>query len=361
MADTTAATGLTVQQWDDKFFVEYQGNHPFNPYMGTSEQSIIQINEQLSGQKGQAVTFALLNKLTGAAVTGSSTLEGNEEAMDSRSFVINVDKSRNGVRVSDIEEQYSAIGLRNAARPNLMEWAKNYDTDRIIAALGSKNGVAYGSASETVKDTWLADNTDRVLFGDAIGNRSGTDHSASLTAITSGMTLDTGILSLMKRIALTANPKIRPVRMGNLNRRYYVAFVHPLAMRDLKADSVLTQAQREVQITSQNEKIFQGGDVDYDGIIVHEVDDMPVYTGVGAAGAVNVSPVYLCGAQALGHARCKRWKSVTEEFDYGDKHGVAVETIDGIAKIEFGSGAGDTDALKDHGVVTGYVATAADA
>lgn len=360
MTDTTAATGLTVQQWDDKFFTEYQGNHPFNPYMGTSEQSIIQINEQLGRAKGDAVTFALLNKLTGAGVSGTATLEGNEEDMESRSFVVNVDKYRNAVRVPEMEEQRSAIGLRNAAKPNLMEWAKNFDTDRIITALGSINGTAYASASEEAKDAWLVDNADRVLFGDAIGNGGYTDHSADLLTVTGGMTLDTGVLSLMKRMALTADPKIKPVRMGKLNRRYYVAFVHPLAMRDLKADSVLTQAQREVQITAQNEKIFQGGDVDYDGILVHEVDDMPLYTGVGAAGA-SVSPVYLCGAQALAHARVKRWRSVEETFDYGDKRGCAVETIDGIEKMLFGSGAGDTDDLKDHGVLTAYVGTAADA
>lgn len=361
MANTSAATGLTVQQWDDKFFVEYQGNHPFKPYMGTSEQSIIQINEQLGGKKGDAVTFALLNRLTNAAVTGSSTLEGNEEAMDSRSFVINVDKSRNGVRVAEMEEQKSAIALRNAAKPNLMEWAKNYDTDRIIAALHSKNGVAYASASETQKDAWLVDNADRVLFGSAKANNSSNDHSASLLNVDgTNDKLTTGVLSLMKRMALTADPKIRPVRLGGLNRRYYICFVHPFAMRDLKADTTLTQAQREVQITAQNEKLFQGGDVDFDGILVHEVDDMPVISGVGAAG-IDVAPVFLCGAQALGHARVKRWTSKEEVFDYGDKHGCAIETIDGIEKITFGSGSGDTDDLKDHGVVTGYVSAVADA
>ncbi len=360
MADTQAATGLTPQQWDDKFFVEYQGNHPFKPYMGTSEQSIIQINEQLGGKKGDAVTFALLNKLTNAAVTGSNTLEGNEEAMGSRSYVINVDKSRNGVRVADMEEQRSAIPLRNAARPNLMEWAKNYDTDRIIAALGSINGTAYASANATARNAWLADNSDRVLFGSSVGNNTGT-HSTSVANVdATDDKLTTGALSLMKRIALTANPKIRPVRMGGMNRRYYIAFVHPLVMRDLKADGTLTQAQREVQITAQNQKLFQGGDVDFDGILVHEVDDMPVYAGAGASGA-DVSPVYLCGAQAVGQARCRRWRSETETFDYGDKQGVAVETIDGIEKITFGSGANDTDDLKDHGVVTGFFSAAADA
>ena len=206
----------------------------------------------------------------------------------------------------------------------------------------------------------MTNNADRVLFGSARGNLVAGDHSASLANVdATDDKLDTGILSLMKRIALTANPKITPVRMGGMNKRYYIVFASPLAMRDLKADGVLTDAQREVQITDQNKKLFQGGDVDWDGILVHEVDDMPTYAGVGNGGA-DVSPVYLCGAQALACARAKRWQSRTEQFDYGDKHGVAVETIDAFAKMTFGSGAGDTDDLKDHGVVTGYVATPAD-
>ena len=67
--------------------------------------------------------------------------------------------------------------------------------------------------------------------------------------------------------------------------------------------------------------------------------------------------MYLCGAQALAVAYAKRWKTVTEQFDYEDKYGVAIEGIYGVRKIIFGTGAGDTDDLKDHGVVTGYFAT----
>jgi hypothetical protein len=34
--------------------------------------------------------------------------------------------------------------------------------------------------------------------------------------------------------------------------------------------------------------------------------------------------------------------------------------FDGIAKLRFGTGSGDTDDTKDHGVATGYVAAVAD-
>ncbi len=359
MADSNAATGLVVQQWDDDFFTEYVQDNPFAPYMGTDENSIIQVNEDLTKKKGDSITFALVNRLTNSAVTGSSTLEGNEEAMDTRSHKLTIDQRRNAVRVPAFENQKSAIDLRNAARATLMTWAMEDTRDLVISAGQSINGTAYGSASEANKDAWLVDNADRVLFGAAKSNNSSNDHSASLANVdNTSDKLTSGALSLLKRIALSANPKIRPIRVEGMNKRFFVAFVNPQVMRDLKTDTTITNAQRDVVIRNQNNKLFQGGDVEWDGIIVHEVDDIPVYAS-GAA-SINISPVLFCGAQAFGVGYGKRWQSVTEEFDYGDKHGVATRAWYGVDKLTFGSGSADTDDLKDNGMVTGWFAAVAD-
>jgi len=359
MADTSVATGLTVQQWDDQFFIEYLQENLFSRFMGKDENSIIQIKEDLTVKKGKSITYALVNRLTNNPVTGSGTLEGNEEDMTSRSHEVTVDKRRNAVRVPEIDEQSSAIPLRNAARSVLMDWAMEDTRDLTIEALGRINGVAYASATEVQKDAWLVDNADRVLFGAALSNNSANDHSASLANIdNTADQLDTGAMSLMKRIALSASPKIKPIRV-NGGKRFYVMFAGTEAFRDLKTDSVLQNAQRDVSLRMQNIKLFEGGDQEWDGIIVHEVDDIVTLTGVGAAG-IDVQPVYLCGAQALGHAIAKRWQSIDEIFDYGDKHGVAMDSIYEVDKLTFGSGSGDTDDLKDHGVVTGFFAAVAD-
>jgi N4-gp56 family major capsid protein len=359
MADTSAATGLTVQQWDDKFFREYIQENRFKSEMGTSENSVIQMKEMKD--KGKTITWALMNRLTGAGVTGSSTLEGNEEALDTRSFTLDITKRRHAVRVSDIEEQYSAIGLRNAAKIALKDWAMENTIDRIIGAMHEINGVAYGTATETQKDAWLVDNADRVLFGAVQSNNSSNDHSASLANVdASADKFSTGIASVMKRMALTASPKIRPVRSESSGRRYYIAYCHPYVFRDLKSDTVIQNAQRDVSLRMQNEKLFRGGDVEWDGIIFKEIDEMPVLSGVGAA-SIDVSPVFLCGAQAVAYGMKKRWYSVEEKFDYGDKHGVSINELGAFGKMRFGSGSSDTADQKDHGICTGYFAAVADA
>ncbi|AUR11204.1 hypothetical protein PhaeoP48_01207 [Phaeobacter inhibens] len=375
MAETTAATGLTVQQWDDKFFVEHVQQNRFAGEMGTDENAIIQVNEDLTKKKGESITFALVNRLTGTGVENGGTIEGNEEDMDSRSFQLKVRDRGHGVRSHRWDNQISAIDLRKAAKQGLKTWSMEDTRDRIIRALASINGkpyfaysvlgadgvVNYAAATETEKDAWLVDNADRVLFGSAKGNNSGNDHSASLLNIDAvNDTLTPGAISLMKRMAKEANPKIKPVRSDKSGRDFYVMYTENRNFRDLKNDPVMVQAQREVSLKMQNEKLFKGGDLEWDGVIIKEIDDIQVIPGVGAAG-VDVAPAYLCGAQALGYGIAERWKSAEEYFDYKRKKGCAIMEMGGIGKMLFGSGADDTDDPKDHGVLTGYFAAVPDA
>lgn len=365
MADTNVATGLTVQQWDDKFFTEYLTENCFAGEMGTDEASIIQVKEDLTKKPGDSVTYALVNKLTQNAITGSNTLEGNEEDMNSRSFRLYVNKRRNGVRIAEIDEQFSAISLRTAARAVLKDWSLKDTEHLIIQSLASINGVDYADATEAQKDAWLVDNSDRVLFGAASAGL--TDHSADLSLLdTTADKLTAAAVSAMKyKARVTASPRVRPIRSEDNGRHYYMLYVDPRCFRDLKdeSSSPIRQAQREVQLEMENNRLFKGGDMLWDGVIIKEIPEIydqlaTTFANKGDGGTTEVGVAFLCGAQAIGAAYAKRWKSLTEEFDYGDKHGVAIESIYGIKKMLFGSAtSSDTGDLKDHGVVTGYFAT----
>lgn len=355
MTDTTPATGLVVQQWEDKFFQEYLHDGGFKALMGTSETSVIQVKEDLTKKAGDSITIALVNRLNNAAVTGTSTLEGNEEDMSSRSLRIYVDKRRNAVRVAEMSEQKSAISLRQAGRATLLDWAMEDTRDLIIEALGSINGTKFVDRTTAGADAWLVDNADRVVFGAA--SAGFTDLSADLALLdTTADLFNATALDAMVLKAKTCTPKIRPMRDPGNGKRYYVAFANPYAFKNLR-DSLDTEVLASTVVQMEASKLFEGGDIFWNGVIVKETDNIPIYENLGNGGTTEVTPVYLCGAQALAVAYAKRWKSVTEEFDYGDKYGVAIEAIYGVRKIIFGSGAGDTDDLKDHGVVTGFFAT----
>jgi N4-gp56 family major capsid protein len=367
MTDTVVASGLTVEQWDSQFFTEYLTENRFQGEMGTSESSIIQVKENLTKKPGDRVNYALVNKLTNDAVTGSNVLEGNEEDMASRSFEQAVNKRRNGVRVAEIDEQFSAISLREAAKAVLKDWSLKDTETLIIQALASIDGTNYASASESAKDTWLTNNLARVY--DPSGTY-GTDHSAMLAQLdTTNDKLTAADIDNMKYRALVpavaGKPRMRPIRVAENGRHYFILYVDPRLMRDLKQESSspIMQAQREVALEMENNRLFQGGDLLWNGVIIKEIHQMydvlhDPFENVGNGATTEVGCAFLCGAQAIAAAYAKRWTSKEETFDYGDKKGVAIEAIYGIGKMRFGtSNSSDTGTSLDNGVLTGYFAT----
>lgn len=359
MANTTAQTGLTPQQWDDKFFAAYIRDNRFKRYMGTDENSIIQLKEDLTKKKGDKVTFALVNELTNSGVTGNQTLEGNEEGLDSRSHALTVAPLRHAVAVTDWDEQKSSIDLRDAGKMMLKMWSMSKMRDGVIDALGSINGVTYASATAAQRNAWIVDNQDRVQVGKLRSNYNATHATALANIDNTDDKLTPEAVSLMKRLAQTCSPKIRPIRL-NEDEEWYVLFANSRSFRDFALNSTVVQANREARNRGLDNPLFTGGSLVWDGVIVREIPEIAILTGVGA-GSIDVGQVYLCGAQAVGVGWAQRTKSTTNTRDYGFLHGVGVSEIRGIEKMTFGSGAGDTDDLKDHGVVTGYFAAVADA
>jgi N4-gp56 family major capsid protein len=347
MALTTVTANLVEEKWDNDYFESYVRANRFNRYMGTDSNSIIQVKQDLTKSAGDRIHLSLIAELSGAGVTGDTLLEGSEEALSNYEFPIVVSTLRNGVAVTMNQEQFTGIDLRNAAKAQLKNWSmKDLRTD-IITALGSIAGTAYASASEAAKDTWVAANSDRVLFGD--GSVGGfTDHSADLALITTSMTLNMALVSKLKARAEVATPIIRPVTVGE-DSENYVLFCGSGAFRDLKLEmsTVLQNAQER----GDGNPLFNDGDLMYDGVIIRKIQEIPATGNVGT-GSARVEPVYLCGAQALGVAWAKRTKTATETRDYGFVHGVAVHEMRGVEKCVFISS-------QQHGVVTGYVAALA--
>src|SRR5688572_4290162 len=331
--------------------------------MGTDEGSIIQLKDDLTKKRGDSVTFALVNELVNDGVTGNSTLENNEERLNSRSHRVTVDVLRHAVVVDDWDEQKSAIDLRDAGKVQIREWSQKKLRDGIIAALGQIDGVKFSSSTVTQRNTWAANNQDRILFGDTTGNYSATFATGTF-AVSAAETLTPNILSLMKRMAQAASPKVKPVYVREMDQEWYVAFIGPRAWRDLTEDNpttnVLTLANRDARVRGVDNPLFTGDSLVWDGMILREIPEIQTLDTSLSSSGVVLEPVYLCGAQAIGVAWAQRPKSTTNVRDYGFLHGVGIQEIRGIEKLRFGTGGGDTTTPKDHGIVTGFIAAPAD-
>lgn len=370
MADTTVNSVNRVEQWADDEFREYVRQNPLKFLMGTSENSPIQVKEELTKQRGDKITFSLVTRLTGAGVEDDATLEGNEEALGNYGHQVTVHQLRHGVVVGAFEKIKTKIDLLEAAKAMLRIWNMEKLRDLFLARLFSPvtDGLTtYSAATEAQKDAWQVANNpstanQRILFGAAKGNSSG-DHSADLAKIDgTADDLHQDIVRLLKRMAQSASPNIRPVVVPgdakNVGGERFYALAGSLPFRDLQANMESTHSSADTR--GQENNIFAGGTIKVGNVIVFEIPEMdrtPANGGclledVGDSGTTEVEPVFLLGAQALVLAWAQRMKVRMDEFDYANKRGVAVEEIRGCEKTTFNS--------YQHGVVTGYVSAVGD-
>lgn len=356
---TTISTDLRVKQWDDRAHMEYIRANRFKRYMGTDQNSIIQLVENLTKTKGDAITLPLVGALDAAAGPndGSSALVGNEKALPNDGFQIPVKVVRDAVVVNVEEEQASPIDIRNAAKVSLKDLQMRYLRNDIITAMGSITGVPYSTASAAQKNAWNALNSDRILFGDAVGNYSAT-HATALNNVLATMTLSTEIVSLAKRIAQTAvnvnGDGIRPFTYGE-DEETFVMFAGPKSFRDLKEN--MKTVHSDARERGKENPLFTGTTSLYwDGVVIREIPEIAGFDNtVVAPDTVRVEPFYLCGAQALAVAWAKRTQTtLRKEDDYGFQRGVGFMEMRGVEKVLYGA------AGAQWGQVTGFVAAALD-
>lgn len=350
MTASTVTAASQVQKWVADYFAEYVRDSGFKPYMGRGANSIINVKMELT-PVGKTVNIPLVGKLSGAGVTGQTALEGAEEVLNNYNHQIAIDWLRNGVLQTEDQLHYTEMDLLKASREMLKMWSMEKLRTDVISGLGMISGLAYASASAAQKNAWNAANTDRILFGTSKSNYNAT-HATALLNIAASQKLSMSVVSLMKRIAKTASPIIRPYKTENgSGREYYVMFAGSLAFRDLKIDMNTTNLDGRPRDVDNN-PVFQDGDLMYDGVIIREIPEIPVTGAVGASSA-QVAPVYLCGAQAVGLAWGAEPSVRTENRDYGHFKGVAITEARGVNKLVYNG--------KDHGIVTGFMAAAADA
>jgi len=364
---TPARPGLTPIQWSSDFWVEYLRESQFAPYFGTTMDAMIQLQTDLTRKPGDTVVFPTVRNLVGAGVTGNTVLEGNEEVLNARSLNVTVSAIRHAVAVSQFVEQKSVIDLLQAGRQVLKNWAMNKLRNDIISSLSAITAdgnvqVTYAAATAGQRNTWLTNNADRVLFGASKSNAvSNVYATALLTVDNTADKLTAAQVTLAKRIARTASPKIRPIRVSG-DEEWYVMFCPSLVFRDLMLDPVIINALQYAWNRGSDNPLFTAGDVLYDGVIIKEIPELPI-TGAGAGtGGIDAAPSFMCGAQAIGIAWAQRTKAITNERDYGYFHGVGVQEIRGVAKLRFGKDATvDTTLPVDNGIMTVWSAAVADA
>lgn len=385
MAVTVTDTNNKLIRFTQEINREFVRQNMFSPYMAEGLTAIIRIRNELKAG-GEDMNIPLVTRLRGAGVA-TGTLVGNEEKIDNYGMRLRMEWARNAVVTTKAESHKDSADIFGEAKPLLSEWGKDLQRDELIAAFMALptetlptssggvrvNGIQYDLASATQRGQWQSDNSDRVLFGGAIGNRVAaavaTDHANSLLNVdTTADKFTATNLSLMKRVAKLADPHIRPYKTDD-GYEFYVAFAGTNSFRDLKLslETINKDARPRENAGVKNNPIYQDGDQIYDGCIAREVPEISqfvtnIWTNLLTAGAASarVEPVFLCGQQAavLGWGQMAK-PTFRKEDDYGFITGTGIEMAYGVGKM-FKKHPMTGTALKQWGVVTGFFAASAD-
>jgi N4-gp56 family major capsid protein len=362
LTNFAALTNEAKTAWQMDLWRQARNLSFLNQFTGTGPNSMVQrITELKKSEKGARAVITLLADLTGDGVAGDRALEGNEEAMQTTEQVIRIDQLRHANRHEGrIADQKSIVSFRENSRDLLAYWLADRIDQMAFLTLG---GFAY---------SLNPDGTARV--GSDLQNL---EFAADVTAPTSARyaqwdvdTVDTLNVGTGTS-ALTTADKIKwetLVRMREQAKKGYIrglrpqggmdelfhVFMTPTCMANLKMDNDYMLNLRHTASSGVNSKLFDGGGVTVDGMVLHEFRHVP-HSASWGSGAVPGSAVIMCGAQALAYADIGPPYWDEKYFDYGNQPGIAVGKMLGFKKPQFNNiYAGNT--VQDHGVFVTYVA-----
>lgn len=365
MASGNTATNSNLRPiiWQKELYQDVIDNLYFvkNGMMGTEDNNIVQIKDDLMKSKGDTMRYGLTTKLSGAGVTGDAELEGNEEKITGYSDSIVIDKKRFAVRLDGkLDEQRAAYDLRLDAKNKLSIRMQEFIERQIFLKLGGVtattltdvNGVVVGADATWSNTAPVVTSTDETTgygaryLSAAYDQVSATGNNASITTV---HTLTPTLISNLRVKAFLANPQIVPIKIKGKN--YYVLFIHPWQAMDLKNNETFKQSLRLAQERGDDNPLFTGALGVWDGVVIHEHEYVPFLNvttlattanfaadAAGVQSAQNICRAILCGAQAIAFAKAKYDQGwVEKDFDYRDKTGFATGVLGGIQKVTFNS------------------------
>ena len=375
-----SADPRTQTIWSKKTFEYALQNMCLTPLMGKDPNSLIHINLRLTELPGDTIVFKAKFPLSGAGQGDGGTVTGNEGQLKRRNMSLVVHERAHGVvSAGPIREQRTDTKIRPEARDDLGDWySEALENDLATAMCGLYNENSSGAAIETINESYPT--SDRIYYGGqtaagALGN-SGVSYAtdALLTAGTQDSNLmGTLLLSAIRRRALSAVPRFRPVNIRDVSKlnpddvrkgvqgpligKFFLVLMSPLQVKAVHAETAATgwpQMTAAAQIRGNMNPIFSGASFIWDGMVVWEYDRIPTRTGAGGttlaegfllntgrtattdacANERTVARAVLLGAQALcfGWAKRLAWH---EDLVDARKAQVIVDCIYGVKRTRF--------------------------
>lgn len=315
-------------------------------FMGTGENNVIQrVTELTRTEKGEQVIMHLLADLVDDGVIGDNEREGNEEEMMTYTDTITIDLISHGVRQKGkLAEQKTVVRFREHARDRLAYWLANR-MDQLAFLTLSGIDYTYNNDGSTRTSTAFS----QLAFANDVSAPTANRHyrwdktSGLVAGDTSAVEAD-DVLTYEAIVDIVTKAKtnyIKPLMAGG--KEYYVAFIRPEGIAQLKKDADYQRAVITGLERSKQNPFFTGGTVTVDGLVLHEHRLVFNTKGAtapnkwGASGDVDGSRMLVCGSQALGMADLGAPEWAEKWFNYNSSPGVNVDKMFGLLKPKYHS------------------------
>lgn len=344
----------TVKQFARDLFYEAIEATYFRKFIGKDPNSLLCERDELSKSAGDAITLYLTGLLEGDGVQGTDVLKGNEQASQTFTDTMVIDKLRQAVSVrgpNSIVQQRVPRDLREQAKMQLKDWwASRFDVSVFnqLAGNTAQTNTKYTGLQATIAPSvgrhYIADvsaNNDKIIK--SVADQTVGAESTDLITVEGIRAL----ANIAKQRGTDGNFRMRPIMMGG--SEYYVMFMHLNQARDLQNQTSASGGWYDIQRALleggeiMDNPIFNGALGMVGGVILHQTENIPngVNSSTGAAVA-NTRRAVLCGAQAAHIAFGKGGKDTTMDWaeeldDYGEVLGVAAGCNWGAKKSQYNS------------------------
>jgi N4-gp56 family major capsid protein len=312
MARTQIATGhklapIIVQR---QLFLEQKKAAYFSKFFSASGDMPVFEKSDFTKAKGETMTFGLITRVTGSPITGNATVKGKEDKLTTYSFSMTLDRYRYAIMDDGALTRQRFVGdIPSEIKSALTVWgAEEIDKQCMAALVASPTNIQYG--------------------GDATGITTDLDTADKMTP---------QLISKVKAIALTqrgsGKSPLRPVMVDG--KKYLVLLISPDVAVDLKYDTTFMAAQKDAAERGSNNPLFTGMLGIWDGVVIHEHENVPIFSNGGSSSNVKYSKCTLMGASALCWAWGERPSIVEEDEDYGEFKGYCWRMTSKVAKPVF--------------------------
>jgi N4-gp56 family major capsid protein len=334
---------LAVQRWSTSLAIEAAKKQYFAPFIGTSQDSLIVLKDELSKGAGDKVIVGLRLKLTKPGVEGDAIIEGHaqgEEALIFFNDFLFIDQLRKGTKSKGkMSEQRVPYSLRKEGRDALSTWwAEEFD-EQIMFYLAGARGVGT-SYHQPVGWTGRANNalqapdTAHVMY-----SSTATQNSELTNAMPIALA---DIERLVARAELT-DPMIQPFII-NGNKKF-VLLMHTIQAYQLRTGTSTNDWMTIHKATDSGQgaksMIYTNSLGEYADVVLHKHRNVITFSDYGA-GTVPAARALFMGAQAglLAYGQgggTERYSWNEETDDRGNALAITAGTIFGVKKAQFNS------------------------